>query len=174
MVKVAYARVMLYGPGGVGKSSLLRALMNLSLLPEAYSTQMADIFYLRPTINFWAHTKDGGYWTEASNEDELEEIVRLIESQKAQWRVKSSETSGTIFMDDSNSKFDHPRVKAFIEEIMQHARKPGRQLNKKVVVSDVYLHVWDCGGQQIFLSIIPAFLTSRTLWALSHQMGWCV
>ncbi len=56
VVKVAYARVMLYGPGGVGKSSLLRALMNLFLLPEAYSTQMADIFYLRPTINFWAHT----------------------------------------------------------------------------------------------------------------------
>ncbi len=162
VVKVAYARVILYGPGGVGKSSLLKALMNLSLLPEAYSTQMADIFYLRP---FWAHSKEGGYWTEVSDEDELEEIVRLMESQQAQWEEGSSvvKTSSLSSVVDSNSRFDHPGVKAFIEKIMDHARKQGRHQNRKVIVSDVYLHVWDCGGQRIFLSIIPAFLTSRTL-----------
>ncbi len=165
VVKVAYARVMLYGPGGVGKSSLIRALMNLSLLPEAYSTQMADIFYIRPTINFWANTKEVGYWTEVSDEDELEEIVRLMESQQAQWEkgssgVKMSCSSSVV---DSNSKFDHPHVKLFIEEILKHARKLSRLQKKKVIVSDVYLNAWDCGGQRIFLSIIPAFLTSRTL-----------
>ena len=24
---------------------------------------------IRPTINFWAHTKEGGYWTEVSDEE---------------------------------------------------------------------------------------------------------
>ena len=167
VVKVAYTRVMLYGPGGVGKSSLLRALMNLSLLPKAYSTQMVDIFYLRPTINFWAHTNDGGYWTEVSDDDELEEIVQLIECQQAQWedRVSGTKKSGISSMDrdDFDSKFNHPRVKIFIDEIMQHARKHDGLRNSKRIVSDVYMHVWDCGGQPIFLSIIPAFLTARTL-----------
>ena len=32
--------------------------------------------------------------------------------------------------------------------------------------SDVVMHVWDCGGQPVFLDVLPAFLTSRTMFLL--------
>ena len=32
--------------------------------------------------------------------------------------------------------------------------------------SEVVMHVWDCGGQPVFLDVLPAFLTSRTMFLL--------
>ena len=32
--------------------------------------------------------------------------------------------------------------------------------------NEVLLHIWDCGGQPVFLSVLPAFLSSRTLFLL--------
>ena len=32
--------------------------------------------------------------------------------------------------------------------------------------SEVLIHVWDCGGQPVFLDILPAFLISRTMFLL--------
>ena len=29
-----------------------------------------------------------------------------------------------------------------------------------------FLHIWDCGGQPVFLEILPAFLTPRTMFLL--------
>uniref|UniRef100_A0A1X7TQJ4 Uncharacterized protein n=2 Tax=Amphimedon queenslandica TaxID=400682 RepID=A0A1X7TQJ4_AMPQE len=37
------------------------------------------------------------------------------------------------------------------------------------IVSDIsspFLHIWDCGGQPVFLEILPAFLTPRTMFLL--------
>ena len=31
---------------------------------------------------------------------------------------------------------------------------------------EVLLHIWDCGGQPVFLSVLPAFLSSRTVFLL--------
>ena len=28
------------------------------------------------------------------------------------------------------------------------------------------LHLWDCGGQPVFLDVLPAFLSSRTMFVL--------
>jgi len=47
-VLVAYARVMMIGPGGVGKSSLLSGLMNKELPRNAESTMLADTKMLKP------------------------------------------------------------------------------------------------------------------------------
>ena len=32
--------------------------------------------------------------------------------------------------------------------------------------NEVLLHIWDCGGQPVFLSVLPAFLSSRTVFLL--------
>ena len=35
-----------------------------------------------------------------------------------------------------------------------------------VDTKEVLLHIWDCGGQPVFLSVLPAFLSSRTVFLL--------
>lgn len=36
----------------------------------------------------------------------------------------------------------------------------------EIPATDVYLRIWDCGGQHVFLNLLPAFLTDRTLFLL--------
>ena len=74
---VAYARVMMVGPGGVGKSSLLRGLMNQELL-QAESTILADTTTVKP--QFWAKAGESvdSYWAEVTDQDEIEELAGLF------------------------------------------------------------------------------------------------
>ena len=66
---------MLVGPGGVGKSSLLRGLMNLPL-PTANSTQLADLLTVKPGAQqIWARaTDDEKPWVKVTKEDEINEL----------------------------------------------------------------------------------------------------
>ena len=57
-MRVAYARVMLVGPGGVGKSSLLNGLMNQPLSITANSTQLADTSSLKSTNSYSGRASD--------------------------------------------------------------------------------------------------------------------
>ena len=41
----------------------------------------------------------------------------------------------------------------------------------KPLESEVRLHIWDCGGQPVFLNVLPAFMTSRTLFMLFFNAG---
>ena len=56
--------------------------------------------------------------------------------------------------DQSLAQYRENVVEKMVES-MSHASK-----NK------VLLHIWDCGGQPVFLSVLPAFLSSRTVFLL--------
>ena len=160
-VVVAYARIMLIGPGGVGKSSLLHGLMNKKLPQAANSTQLADTYNLRPTDSFWAKSIGGGHWSAITDQDEIRELAQLIK------KVHSSKRSAGLSPDASSSgSFKHPGVKAIIDEIMKECLKTSTSSCSSAQDSDVYLRVWDCGGQPVFLNLLSAFLTARTLFLL--------
>ena len=167
---VAYVRVMLVGPGGVGKSSFLHGLKNESLPSIPNSTQIADTQSLRaaaraarPTSRSWANYKDE-YWREITDDDEYDEMAQLL-------FLASQSTSSTsmsfILSTKSRSekgKFSHPHVRDIVNKVLSRMGDPKFEVS--VRESEVWMHIWDCGGQHIFLTILPAFLTARTIFFL--------
>ena len=49
-----------------------------------------------------------------------------------------------------------------VEDILSRAVQQAKQHpHAQAPESEVMMHVWDCGGQPVFLDILPPFLTSR-------------
>ena len=67
------------GPGGVGKSSFLRGLMNQRLVQDATSTIFADTKVLKQ--QFWAKGGESAdsYWTEVTDQDEIQELAEVLQ-----------------------------------------------------------------------------------------------
>ena len=76
-VPVTYDRVMMIGPGGAGKSSLLRGLKNERLPENAESTLLVNTSSVKYN---WA--KAGGHttqpWTDLGEEDEVHELASYL------------------------------------------------------------------------------------------------
>ena len=191
-VLVAYARVMMIGPGGVGKSSLLRGLMNKKLPRNAKSTVLADTKMLKP--HFWAksgQTADS-YWEEVTDQDEIQELAGLVHlvaltKSGAANPSRAAKMLSTItaavavsvfrplrfiahnyevstIRDEYTSKIKDSVVRDILTQALE---SPNSHLVSPASTrSEVLMHVWDCGGQAVFLDILPTFLTSRTMFLL--------
>ena len=160
------------GPGGVGKSSFLRGLMNQQLL-QAESTILADTKTVKP--QFWAKAGESAdsYWAEVTEEDEIEELAGLL--QLVQAKLRSSEAAAVgefnpqrykpqsvqTISDEYVSRIKDNEVRKVLQQVVKHVSK-----NPNAPQSEVLVHVWDCGGQPVFLDVLPAFLTSRTMFLL--------
>ena len=186
VVSVAYARIVHLGAGGVGKSSFQRGMMNKPLPDEANvnSTQMADLSTFQPgqsgaSRDVSTHTAkggsvSGGYWVPVTEDDETNELVGLV---RLVYDVSSGETESLRVvkwiqvgialaasrLSRTGSNPEISEAQKIIEEIIELAKQhPEIQAPE----SEVFLYVWDCGGQQVFLCILPAFLTSKSMFFL--------
>ena len=193
-VLVAYGRVMMVGPGGVGKSSLLQGLMRLRLRC-AESTILADTSKVKYQ---WAKTgaHSSSSWSEVTENDEIEEVATLctsvIQHRPHQRRHGGGSGSPTVittqpvasavavFSPESVTS-DHFStisseykkliteteeyiVDTFLLPALRHVERG--QVSTRQSEVEARLHVWDCGGQPVFLDVLPAFMTSRTLFML--------
>ena len=168
-VDVAYSRIMLLGPAGVGKSSLVRGLKNQPFIQEGNSTQVADV---KPVSYSWAT----GDWKDVGEEDELDEIAKLLASvhhdvQSTQQLVSSVQSVRTLYGGTTSSRFPvsteqvnkvkTSKVDSYLKDAITRAYQYTPD-DIRVLKPNPFLHVWDCGGQPIFLEVLPAFLTPRT------------
>ena len=161
------------GPGGVGKSSLLRGLMNQNLPQDAESTILVDTTTVKPQLWAKAGESADSYWAEVTEEDEIEELVRLFELVLA--KVHSSEAAAVGELNPQEykpqsvqtishqyvSRINDNEVRKVLQQVIEHVSK-----NPTAPQLEVMMHVWDCGGQPVFLDVLPAFLTSRTMFLL--------
>ena len=161
-VDVAYARIMLLGPAGVGKSSLVRGLKKQPFIQEGNSTQVADV---RPISYNWAT----GDWKDVCEQDELDEFAKLLATVYHNRHDVKSVT--TLYEGNTSSHFPASteqvnRVKTSkVDSYLKNAITRANQLTPDDIQKlkpNPFLHVWDCGGQPIFLEVLPAFLTPRT------------
>ena len=160
---------MLLGPAGVGKSSLVRGLKNQPFIQEGNSTQVADV---KPVRYSWAT----GDWKDVDEQDELDEVAKLLASvhhdvESTEQLVSSVKSVRTLYRGTTSSHFPVSteqvnKVKTSkVGSYLENAITRANQLTPddiRVLKPNPFLHVWDCGGQPIFLEVLPAFLTPRT------------
>ena len=173
VVPGAYVRLMFIGEGESGKSSLLDGLMN-NPFRDTNSTALVDT---RSVSYQWIQSANAyDAWKPHTEKDE----VMMLASQSHEFvkgRVQSKQTSKVKLFDvskkslyylkevvsDSRFAEEASEIQAMVfEEIISHALQQ-EHTNKN---PDVVLNIWDCGGQPVFLDIISAFLTSRTMFLL--------
>ena len=163
---VTYGHVMFIGPPGVGKTSLLHALMNKTL-PQANSTIVADTKHILPQ---WVDASGHMHWKEISQDNEITELARLVKGVQPELKYKKYQSTSffkTIFSHQPSKRVKRlaqSSFKALIEKVSN--RWSETDVSHKKATSDHFLHILDCGGQPVFLNVIPAFLTSRTMFYL--------
>ena len=170
---------MFLGPGGSGKSSLLAGLMNTSLPNEAESTVLVDT----RTVSYkWIASTDMGNftWKLYSDEDETKNLAakahilakaRIIANKlpmAMESPVTPDEPEDRVSCLQSDTQTADSNFSRNISKIGQDYYKDVVEQAKQGVegTTEVVMHIWDCGGQPIFLDIISAFLTSRTMFLL--------
>ena len=148
---------MFLGAAAVGKTSLRHGLMNKRLPRKAESTILAETHCVKYS---WAMTGNpiDHNWAEMTEDDEVAEEVRMIENAR---------TSTVMLFTDHRT----PVSQKQLAEVAEHREKVLQQaasdeLCQSKADDEVLLHLWDCGGQPVFLDVLPAFLSSRTMFVL--------
>ena len=160
--------------------------MNEPLPDRANSTVLA---HTRPVKYSWVKSggHSGRYMAEVSEEDEISENLQLFHKYRTSLKRHSSESvsderhscdlhvvskkrrRSNSVSDESDSvsgesvrRVVHSEVTALENTIM-----PRLMLSDNMTEDDeVLLCLWDCGGQPVFLDLLPAFLSSRTVFLL--------
>ena len=172
-IPAAYVRLMFLGEGGSGKSSLLDGLMN-NPFRDADSTALADT---RSVSYQWMEAADGAEnaWIPHGEEDQVKALAaqarRVVSDKKPSGQSavklfdvgrKSLALLKEVISDTTYAK-EASEIRASVFEEITHQALSPFHTNKN---PDVVMNIWDCGGQPVFLDIIPAFLTSRTMFLL--------
>ena len=157
---------MFLGPGGVGKSSLKNGLMGQRFNVNQKSTIVADYNQVRPVHREWV--REGLIWNEVTEEDETKELAQLMVLAQ---QFRSHRVDENIH---SSSEADFVLRTSFLQEVhkianvhvIDSAMAKSMNLAPEDIHLQAFLYLWDCGGQPVFLEVLPAFLTSRTMFLL--------
>ena len=171
---MTYGRVMMIGAGGAGKTSLRHGLMKNPLPKMAFSTLLANSTRVKCQ---WAGAS-GQRWAEIAEEDEIDELATLLSRiMESKLFLQSVESASAIKMFQpfiplqsgvpESASCSSREYSDIAEKIRQKvfARARLAKLHRQPH-SEVLLNVWDSGGQVVFMNILPAFLTKRTLFML--------
>ena len=179
---------MFLGVGGSGKSSILDGLMNKPLR-TAESTALADTLNIKyHWIEAAGAAEDA--WKLVEEEDEMNELASLsrkvLESKtrgigdeaKAEasfikkWATAPAVLffapvlATTIALSRANDKKYSQKATTVQSEMTQEIIQKAQCQRKESHFDksgEVVMRIWDCGGQQVFLDILSAFLTPRTM-----------
>ena len=152
---------MLLGYGGIGKSSLLSGLKNQPLPDVPSSTLMADCHTIsRPSQSSWTTSKGQKFWKDVTEEEEYIEMARLISNFSKE--SKALIYGLTVSQDQESPLLQRQGVKQIVDKVMTYASK----LSFHDLEPEHWIRVWNCGGQNVFHTILPAFTAPNTIFLL--------
>ena len=181
---VAYSRVMFLGTAGVGKTSFKRSLMKERWDPSTInSTIVSDVQSIRPIGYEWQSLgyHENEQWREVTEDDEVQEMAELLvavhnESCVKKLRSKTKAVTelfpvSPVHTDSSleDTKSIEYLEQTHVESVFSKAVNWAQSITERNVTPQPFVHIWDCGGQAVFLEILPAFLTSRTMFLLLYD-----
>ena len=151
----------------------------VSSVPPHIPLLQPSVSSLRPVALEWAMAGDECTrgWREVTPEDEIEEIAQLMSIVHKQGYDTSLTTKAAITLFPKVSSYisaDPQVVNTNVEQIIEsEILSPAMERASMMRYRDIehikpqpFFHVWDCGGQPVFLEVLPAFLTSRTMFLL--------
>ena len=186
-----YHRLMLIGPSSVGKTSLLRRLIG-KRPGKANSTKMAETHHFWVQTEQWhevteqeeilelavllrkaKETLPSQTSSETSSSDATSETESTPGDSSPDIRASPKDTSSVKdpqFEDESKSSFETD-LKAIHDEVTEEMLMKAYMLDKEVNEKDlglnrILLHVWDCGGQPVYLNALPPFLSALSAFLL--------
>ena len=146
--------------------------MKLPWNPCTNSTIVSDVSLV------W-HTMDDDKWREVTEEDERDELAQLlaIVYRDSSGSFLQAVAASTLFpipaminvasvSEIKVKEIERNSVESVITDAIERAKRITVPSDLKSVQSKPFLHIWDCGGQPVFLEILPAFLTPRTMFLL--------
>ena len=171
---ISYVRVMFLGEGESGKSSLLDGLMKKEFTENKDSTMLAET----RDISYQFIEAENGQWTEMDEKATVTELAKKVvvkdedsSSNDEEWPQAEEEFGNDT---DPSTPGDAEPIPELAEkasvahkQCCEVVSSKAQQLEEHMSSnkSDV-LHVWDCGGQPVFLDILSAFITARTMFLL--------
>ena len=168
---------MLLGTAGVGKTSLKRSLMKLPWEPDINSTIISEVSSVWPFGHQWYNTslQDDDKLIEVTDEDEIDEMAKLFALDRSNtksffssikastlYNVPSIAKINSSFVYQQHSQIKHTdTMKAKMNEILLRAISNSEEITSddlQKIEPQPFLHIWDCGGQPVFLKILLYFL----------------
>ncbi|XP_019858882.1 PREDICTED: uncharacterized protein LOC109587102 isoform X2 [Amphimedon queenslandica] len=129
------------------------------------------------SVQYRTHMLSDKKWKEVDENDEIEEVARLIaavyEKASGSENLRTAVAASSLYKVDSSlsppelsgQEIQRKEVDLFLAKAIKRAQEIG-----PVPIQDIkpqpFMHIWDCGGQAVFLEILSAFLTPRTLFFL--------
>ena len=166
-------RVVFLGAAAVGKTSLKHGLMNKQLPSVPESTIIAEVHHLRPVHLEWAKVEDTtkkAYWEDVTSEHEIEAIAQLMVKTRRGGHEKVTSALADQPLLHLVAPGGHSSMGEKVEKVLRNAAERAMAIHSSskghTKPEETWLHIWDCGGQPVFLDLLPAFLTSHTMFLL--------
>ena len=145
--------------------------MKKPLRPDE-STALADTQDIKC---HWVEAVNTGeyVWKAMTEEDEVNKLSHRVVQSKEEGSKGAPASAvfkpagvGALVTLQANSKFEHKATQAHKEVTQSVVSKALQQTEPSPSSTEVVVRIWDCGGQPVFLDILSAFLTKRTMFLL--------